>query len=66
MRWLISSVCGRRKVRLVIEALFLPSFFFIVEISFYTVDEDSFLLDDILYSKGFFFLPFHLEEFSSI
>lgn len=28
MRWLISSVCGRRKVRLVIEALFLPSFFY--------------------------------------
>ena len=53
-------------MRLVIEALFLPSFFFIVEISFYTVDEDSFLLDDILYSKGFFFLAFHLEEFSSI
>lgn len=30
MRWLISSVCGRRKVRLVIEALFLPSFFFLL------------------------------------
>lgn len=30
----------------------LSSFFFIVEISFYTVDEDSLLLDDISYSRG--------------
>lgn len=34
---------------LVIKALFIPFFFFIVEISFYTVDEDSLLSDHILY-----------------